>query len=49
MIMGMRPFIFGCLKGGSLGGKKTKSLFSVLRDGGRKGIAGGYFTYIMLA
>jgi hypothetical protein len=33
MVMGMRPPIFGCPAGGSSGGMKSKSRFSVLGIG----------------
>jgi hypothetical protein len=33
MMMGRRPSIFGCPAGGPLGGRKTKSVFSILGIG----------------
>jgi hypothetical protein len=47
-VIGMRPSICGCLAGGSLGGKKSKSLFSVLGVSSwklRQGIANGHFAH----
>jgi hypothetical protein len=46
--MGMRPSICDCPAGGSLGGRKSKPLFSVLGVSGRRlrqGIANGHFAH----